>query len=120
LDPVVAELALALSSKQKVRGFSKKRLLRRAVSPLLPQPIVEGKKRGFTFPLASWLRTDLQSFAREVLSPANLKRQGFFRHEAAARLLNDHVARREDNSRKLWALLTFSVWYDAYGSPGDP
>src|SRR3954465_1947476 len=37
LDPVVAELALALDTRQKVRGFSKKRLLRKAVEPLLPR-----------------------------------------------------------------------------------
>jgi asparagine synthase (glutamine-hydrolysing) len=40
LDPEVAELALALPSRLKVRGLSKKRLLRRAVAPLLPREIL--------------------------------------------------------------------------------
>jgi hypothetical protein len=30
------------------------------------------------------------------------------------RLIDDHVARRADNSRKIWALLTFSMWFDRY------
>src|SRR3954463_3966188 len=37
LDTAVASLALALPTSQKVRGFSKKRLLREAVAPLLPR-----------------------------------------------------------------------------------
>src|SRR5207344_2523135 len=49
-DPVVAELALALPRKLKVRGLSKKRLLRDAVATLLPREIVRGRKQGFSIP----------------------------------------------------------------------
>jgi asparagine synthase (glutamine-hydrolysing) len=118
LDPVVAELALALPSRLKVRGLEKKRLLRRAVEPLLPREILEGKKRGFVPPIGSWLRAELAPIAREVLSPASLRRQGFFRPEAVGRLLDDHAARKADNSRKIWALLTFALWFDRYGAAG--
>ena len=115
LDPVVTQLALALPSGLKVRGLSRKRLLRRAAAPLLPGPILRGAKRGFTIPLAAWLRADLQPLARDLLSPANLRRQGFFRPETVARLLDDHAAGREDNGRKLWALLVFALWFARYG-----
>ena len=112
LDPVVATLALALPTRLKVRGFSKKRLLRKAVAPLLPHSVVSGRKRGFSIPAAAWLRGPLVPFAREVLSGETLRRQGFFRPEAAARILDDHVAGREDLSRQLWALLTFTLWHE--------
>jgi len=118
LDPVVAELALALPTRLKVRALAKKRLLRRAVEPLLPREVIEGRKRGFSAPVASWLRGELEPFARDVLSPGNLRRQGFFRPEAVTTLLQDHVEGRGDNSRKIWALLTFSLWFDRYASPG--
>jgi asparagine synthase (glutamine-hydrolysing) len=114
LDPVVAEIGLALRSRQKVRRLSKKRLLRRAAAPLLPRQIIDGAKRGLTIPLAAWLRTDLQPLARESLSTANVRRQGLFSPEAVTRLLDDHVDGREDNSRKLWALLVFSMWFTRY------
>src|SRR3954447_7776210 len=42
LDPHVAELALALPTRMKVRGRQKKVLLRRAVEPLLPPEVVHG------------------------------------------------------------------------------
>src|SRR5207237_6333290 len=67
-DSAVAELALALPSDKKVRGLAKKRLLRRAVAPLLPRSIVHGRKRGFSVPMAAWLRGPLEPLAREVLA----------------------------------------------------
>jgi asparagine synthase (glutamine-hydrolysing) len=116
LDPVVAELALALPSRLKVRGLKKKRLLRKAVTPLLPTEILEGKKRGFSAPIGAWLRGPLQPMVRDVLSEEAVARQDFFEPRVVTRLLDDHVAGSADNSRKLWALLTFSLWHDRYAS----
>jgi asparagine synthase (glutamine-hydrolysing) len=112
LDEIVAGFALALPTNLKVRGLAKKRLLRKAVAPLLPRSVVYGKKRGFSIPAAAWLRGPLVPFAREVLAPANVRRQGFFSAEAVGRVLDDHVAGREDLSRQLWGLLTFTLWND--------
>jgi asparagine synthase (glutamine-hydrolysing) len=117
LDPVIAELALALPTRMKVHRLDKKRLLRRAAEPLLPQEVLEGKKKGFVPPIGGWLRNELQPMARDLLSADNVRRQGFFRPEVVGRLIDDHAARRADNSRKIWALLIFSLWLDRYGSP---
>jgi asparagine synthase (glutamine-hydrolysing) len=114
LDTVVTNLALALPPRYKVRGPARKVLLRRAVEPLLPRSVVHRRKRGFSIPAAAWLRGELEPFARETLSPAALRRQGFFRPETVTRLLDEHVARREDRSRQLWGLLAFTLWYERH------
>jgi asparagine synthase (glutamine-hydrolysing) len=113
-DPVVAELALALETRQKVRGFSKKRLLRRAVEPLLPREIVRGRKQGFSIPVAAWLRGDLGPFARDVLSAETIERQGYLRPEAVTSVLEQHVSGKEDLSQQIWGLLSFTLWFDRY------
>jgi asparagine synthase (glutamine-hydrolysing) len=114
LDTVVTNLALALPTKHKVRGLSKKVLLRKAAAPLLPRQIVHGKKRGFSIPAAAWLRGELEPFARETLSPDVLRRQGFFEPIVVARLIDDHVEGREDRSRQLWGLLAFTLWHERH------
>jgi asparagine synthase (glutamine-hydrolysing) len=114
LDRIVADFALALPSRHKVRGLSKKRLLREALAPVLPQEILDAPKHGFTLPAAEWLRGELEPYARELLSPAATAQQGVFRPEAVTRLLDDHVARRRDNWKQLWTLLSFAIWYDRY------
>ncbi len=112
LDTAVTNLALALPTRHKVRGLQKKVLLRKAAEPLLPRAIVHGKKRGFSIPAAAWLRGELEPFARETLSAERLQRQGFFRPDVVARVIDDHVSRREDLSRQLWGLLAFTLWYE--------
>jgi len=114
MDTVVANFAFSLPVRQKVRGLSKKRLLRKALEPLLPHGVVHGRKRGFSIPAAAWLRGELEPFARETLSAATLRRQGILQPEAVTRVLDDHVAGREDLSRQLWGLLALTLWYERH------
>ena len=110
LDEVVAELALALPTSAKIRGFTKKRLLRAAAEPLLPREIVRGRKRGFSIPAAAWLRGPLEPFAREVLgSDAG----GLLDPAASRRVLDEHVSGRADLSRQLWGLMSLCLWASA-------
>jgi asparagine synthase (glutamine-hydrolysing) len=112
MDTVVANFAFSLPARHKVRGLSKKRLLRQAVLPLLPREVVHGRKRGFSIPAAAWLRGELEPFAREILSPETIRRHGFLQPGAVTRVLDDHVAGRADLSRQLWGLLAFTLWHE--------
>jgi asparagine synthase (glutamine-hydrolysing) len=114
LDRQVADFALGLATPLKVRGTAKKRLLRQALAPLLPEEILRGPKQGFSIPLAGWLRGPLQPFARETLSPATLERQGCLDPAAVTPLLDAHCSGREDLSRQLWGLMAFTLWFDRY------
>src|SRR5438067_6801682 len=114
LDSVVTNFAFGLPAKHKVRGLSKKVLLRKAAAPLVPREIVHGRKRGFSIPAAAWLRGELEPFARETLSAETLARQGFFRPEVVSQLIGEHVGGLEDRSRQLWGLLSFTLWYERH------
>ncbi len=114
MDTVVANFAFSLPAKHKVRGLQKKRLLRKAVEPLLPAEVVDGRKRGFSIPAAAWLRGDLEPFARETLSAETLRRQGYLDPTAVTRILDTHVSGRDDLSRPIWGLLSFTLWYERH------
>jgi asparagine synthase (glutamine-hydrolysing) len=120
LDAQLAEFALALPRALRVHGTTKKRLLRDAVAGLLPAEIARGPKRGFSIPAAAWLRGDLQPLARELLSPEALRRDGLFDPAVVGRLLDRHVARREDLSRPIWGLMTFVLWQEARRTTAAP
>ncbi|MFQ5457272.1 MAG: asparagine synthase (glutamine-hydrolyzing) [Myxococcota bacterium] len=114
LDYRIAEWASRLPSRHKVRGLRKKALFRKALRGILPDEILNRRKAGFNVPMAAWLREDLRETLLDALSPARLRSQGIFRPEAVTGLWEDHASRRTDNSRQLWTLLTFSLWYDRY------
>ncbi len=116
LDAEVAGFALGLARRQKVRGLVKKRLLRRALAPLLPKQVLRGPKQGFSIPVAAWLRGPLQGFAREVLSAETLSRQGWLDPAVVVALLDRHCSGREDLSRQLWGLIAFTMWFDRYAN----
>ena len=59
LDTEVASFAMALPTSAKVRGWAKKRILRKAAEPLVPKAIATGRKKGFSIPAAAWLRGPL-------------------------------------------------------------
>src|SRR5262249_26847797 len=111
LDTVVSNFAFSLPPSQRVRRLEKKRLLRRALEPLLPREVVHGRKRGFSIPAAAWLRGELEPFARETLSPETLNRQGLLQPSPVRRVLDDHTGGRADRSRQLWGLLSLTLWY---------
>jgi asparagine synthase (glutamine-hydrolysing) len=118
LDTAVTDFALALPRRLRVGLLRKKVLLRKAAEPLLPKEVVRGRKRGFSIPAAAWLRGELAPFAREVLSHDTLRRQGFFAPAAVDRLLDDHVAGRDDLSRQIWGLLAFTLWHERHVGAG--
>jgi asparagine synthase (glutamine-hydrolysing) len=114
LDQKVAEFAFSLPTKLKVRGLGKKRLLRQALAPLLPREIVHGRKQGFSIPIAAWLRGPLEPFAREVLAPSAIARQGLLDPAAVTPILDRHCSGQEDLSRQIWGLMALTLWFDRY------
>jgi asparagine synthase (glutamine-hydrolysing) len=117
LDPAVSDLALALPTPLKVRWLAKKRLLRAALAPLVPKPVLSARKRGFSIPAAVWLRGELAPLARELLSWERTRSQGYFEPAAVSRVLDEHLARRQDYSRQLWGLMCFSLWAEQLEKP---
>jgi asparagine synthase (glutamine-hydrolysing) len=114
LDTAVSEFAFSLPRRMKVRGFAKKRLLRKALDPLLPREIVHGRKQGFSIPIAAWLRGPLEPFAREVLSAGAVERQGLLEPAAVTPILDRHCSGQEDLSRQIWGLMALTLWFDRY------
>jgi asparagine synthase (glutamine-hydrolysing) len=110
LDTALSEFAFALPARLKVRGFAKKRLLRKALAPIVPAEILSAPKHGFTLPAAQWLRGPLEPYARELLA----NDRGLFHRNVVTQLLDEHVAGKRDNWKQLWTLLSFAAWYDRY------
>src|SRR5947208_1569459 len=65
LDPALVALACALPSSVKVRGFTTKAVLKRALQGRLPDQILTRRKQGFGVPIAQWFRGPL----RPLLEP---------------------------------------------------
>ena len=116
LDQRLVEFAAGLPASLKVRHFRLKDILKRAVEPWLPREIVHRQKRGFSVPIASWMRQELRPLVERMLDSERLKRQGWFNPAFVRRLADEHFAGRADHRKPLWMLLCFQLWHDRWMS----
>jgi asparagine synthase (glutamine-hydrolysing) len=112
LDPRLVEWALQIPFHYKLKGFTTKYILRRLMKGRLPDAILNGAKKGFAPPMATWLAKDLLPWARQKLAPSNLKDNPYLNPEYPMWLLEQHLQRKKNLSRSLWTLLMFVEWYD--------
>jgi asparagine synthase (glutamine-hydrolysing) len=116
LDPEVMEFAAALPPREKANWGRKKYILRRAYRGRIPDPILDGAKRGFGVPLGAWFRGDLQSYARELLLDPMTLGRGYLNEAAVRRILDAHAAGQGDRSMQLWILVMLESWQRELGS----
>jgi asparagine synthase (glutamine-hydrolysing) len=111
LDHEFMQFAASLPERLKVCGGETKVGLKRAMRGWIPDEILDAPKRGFQPPLAAWFRGDLRQYARDVLLDRQTAEREYFRPERVRALLDDHEARRVDNSQGIWTLLMFELWH---------
>ncbi len=87
--------------------------LRAAASEVLPKRVSKKPKAGFPTPTRLWLREErwYKQVRSEFESEAAKK---FFNIEPLIRLLDDHFDGKSDNSRKIWNVYVFLIWYGVY------
>jgi asparagine synthase (glutamine-hydrolysing) len=118
LDRDVVDFCAGLPTSMKLHRFTAKYVLRRLAARHLPAEIVQRRKLGFRAPVAALLRGPLRPLLLDVLTRDRLDRHGLVQPAAVARLVDDHLASRVDNSAKVWALLCFQLWHDSVLRPG--
>ena len=112
LAPSVVEASWRLPDRAKIRGRQGKWIERRLLERHVPRHLWDRPKVGFDPPLATWLRGPLLPWARDLLSPARLRRQGLIRPEPVAAALDAHLIGAENHDYALWALLMLQAWLD--------
>ncbi len=114
LDHKLVEFGHRLPPEVKMRGLTRKYLLKQLLRDRVPPQVLSQKKMGFVLPLARWLCGDLRELLCDTLSSDRLRRSGYFEPVAVEQLISRHLARREDHGKTLWGLLVFQLWLDRY------
>lgn len=71
------------------------------------------KKLGFPVPIRVWLKEDkYYNIVKNAFESESGKK--FFNTAPIVKLLDDHRAGKADNSRKIWTIFIFLVWYKVY------
>lgn len=98
-------------SGRRTGRLQSKRVLRRALSNLLPADLLAGPKRGFGVPLDAWFRGPLLEPARQLLLSARARQRGLFQPQAVEALLEAHARNEVAAHEPLFTLLVLEQWF---------
>jgi asparagine synthase (glutamine-hydrolysing) len=123
LDRKVFDVASRLPLRMRLNSQSTKYAMRKAAMRHLPEATAQKKKLGFPVPIRVWLRQEkYYGIVKQSFTSKTAK--AFFDTDFLIKLLDAHYHGKCDNSRKIWTVFSFLVWYDIYfngvsHAPGD-
>ena len=114
LDHRVVELAFSLPFSYKFREGQTKWPLRKILYKHVPRSLVDRPKRGFSVPIADWLRGPLREWADDLLSPTSLAKDGLLAPDPIVRIWQQHRSGTHNWENRLWIILMFQAWRAHY------
>ncbi|WP_099204253.1 asparagine synthase (glutamine-hydrolyzing) [Scatolibacter rhodanostii] len=113
LDKHIMELAGRIPLKYRVNDKNTKFALREAAARRMPEKWSTKKKLGFPVPTRVWLKEEkYYNTVKETFTSDYA--QKFFHTEKLVALLDAHKEGKVDNSRKVWTVYTFLIWYKEF------
>jgi asparagine synthase (glutamine-hydrolysing) len=109
LDYRIVALALSLKENNKIRRFITKYFLKQFARYFIPKQIIQRKKKGFAVPLSHWFKQSVKM--KEIISDKKYFKHQFLNYEYVQILLAEHIKGKQDNSRVLWLIFVFNLWY---------
>jgi asparagine synthase (glutamine-hydrolysing) len=110
LDHPLVEWVSKLPDKEKLRGMTTKRILRRAMTGILPEAILNRPKMGFPVPVGAWLRAERRTLLTEFVQSDRALSRGLFDRSYVEQLVSAHHA-GENHATRLWMLLNVEIWH---------
>ena len=113
LDKEVFKVASKLPTRLRVNKHNTKYAMRKAAQRHMPEETAEKEKLGFPVPTRVWLRDEKYYNVVKDMFQSDISKK-FFKPEQLIAWLDEHYSGKEDNSRKVWTIYVFLVWYKIY------
>ena len=114
LDKEVWNLAKTIPSKYKVtKDGQTKVAMRKAALKNMPEKVASRKKLGFPVPTREWLKQEkYYNIVKKEFESETAKK--YFVTDEIVKLLDEHIKLKKDNSRKIWTIYVFLIWYKQF------
>jgi asparagine synthase (glutamine-hydrolysing) len=115
LDYRVIEFARTLPVPFRYQKGRKKRILRDILKEYIPEAVFDQPKKGFSVPMDSWIRNELKEEFIQNLSDAFLELVPNLNVPKFKKMLQSHLAGKQDYSSYIWRVYVLSKWYQEFG-----
>ena len=111
LDRKLISNVISIPSEYKIVGNETKYAFRQVCKETLDSKWADKKKLGFPVPIREWIKDDdVYNNIYKLFNEAS----EFFNTKKIIKLLEDHRNGKRDNSRKIWTIYSFLIWYQEY------
>jgi asparagine synthase (glutamine-hydrolysing) len=100
-----------VNQKKKYRTYDDgKNVLRKAMSGILPERILNRQKQGFSAPDESWFRGENAAYVKELLLGKNIACHEFIKPAYIEKIIYEHCEKRINHRLLLWSFMSFEWW----------
>jgi asparagine synthase (glutamine-hydrolysing) len=100
-----------VNQKKKYRTYDDgKNVLRKAMSGILPERILNRQKQGFSAPDESWFRGENAAYVKELLLGKNIACHEFIKPTYIEKIIYEHCEKRINHRLLLWSFMSFEWW----------
>jgi asparagine synthase (glutamine-hydrolysing) len=110
LDHALVEMVARLPTASKVSPGRGKRILRKSLRGLVPDPILRRRKRGFTPPVARWLDEGLGAVLEDRVLQGDSFASSHLDIAGLRRIWSDQRSGSRSHTQLLWAVLMLESW----------
>ena len=110
LDKNLFEFVNGIKHEELYKKGKAKKYLRNYLEKNNLKRISNAKKKGFTVPIAKWIKTSLKSEILDTLSESNINKLSFINFEYVKNLIEDHMDEKQNNYKKIWTLFVLVKW----------
>ncbi|MFZ6645825.1 XrtA/PEP-CTERM system amidotransferase [Undibacterium sp. TJN25] len=110
LDHEFVEWVSSLPPEMKLHGGEGKYIFKKSLKPYLSDDILYRAKKGFSIPVADWLRGPLRAKVREAVFSPLLLDTGIFNETYLRHMVEQHESGLKDYSASLWSVLMFETF----------
>ena len=112
MDYKLVEFMLSLPLSVKLSKGNPKHLLKKAMSGIVPDQIINRKKMAFAAPVSQWLNQGMMPYAKQLIFESKIWELNLFNEKAIRELVQSHENRTCDNGVKIWTFMNLAMWYD--------
>lgn len=106
LDYTIVEFALNVDESLKIKNNSHKYLLKQVLYDYVPAELFQRPKWGFSIPLQTWLRTDLQFLIHDYLREDCIKKHGIFNSRIVQEMVRKFLVHNHHHLyNRIWCMI---------------
>ena len=111
LDPDLFNFTNSFPKKLKLNYKFSKLILRKFLKKTLKNHTYKSRKKGFTVPMAIWIKNELKNLILDTLSKETVKNTGFLNYDYLYdKVIKPHINNKSNNHKKIWNVFVLVNW----------